>query len=116
MPRRAFRRDSEIRLSHPAPFPPPPQMNPEWDDMRIHGTSLSAGPADCHYLGGQVGTTASLFWELLSAAHGLAHLKALELRMAEIERLVVAGLVMRGAEGVRFRPGLEHRMIGPDRV
>ena len=52
----------------------------------------------------------------LAALDGLAHLEALELRMIEIERLVLAGILMDGAERLRLRPRLERRVARLDRV
>src|SRR3954471_19865166 len=46
----------------------------------------------------------------------LDHLEALELGMAEIGRLGVAGPRMRGTKSIRFGPGFESGMVGPDRV
>src|SRR3954449_13080207 len=43
----------------------------------------------------------------------LDHLEALELGMAEIGRLGVAGPRMRGTKSIRFGPGLERRMVRP---
>ena len=45
----------------------------------------------------------------LGPLHRLAHLEALELRMLEVERLVVAGAAVGGAELVRPGPRLERR-------
>src|ERR1700681_2146970 len=42
--------------------------------------------------------------------------EALELRVAEIERLVVSRLMMRGPERLRFGPRFEHGPVFPDRV
>src|SRR5438309_3145565 len=50
------------------------------------------------------------------ALDGLQHLKALELRVAEIKRLVVAGAAMRGAERFRLRPGGESLLVRPHRM
>src|SRR5262245_40958737 len=52
----------------------------------------------------------------LAAPHGLAHLEAFELRMIEVERLVLAGIPVRGAERLRLGPGFERRPVLPDRV
>src|SRR4051812_36321041 len=46
----------------------------------------------------------------------LDHLEALELGMAEIGRLGVAGPRMRGTKSIRFGPGFERGMVGPYRV
>src|ERR1700733_14587072 len=51
-----------------------------------------------------------------AALHGLNGFKTLELRMPEIERLVVAGPRMRGTKGLRFGPCLKGGMALPDRV
>src|SRR5690242_19549007 len=53
---------------------------------------------------------------LRATAHSLLDLKALELRVAEIERPVVAGPVMRGTKRFRLRPGLEGSVVSPHRV
>src|SRR4029077_10313252 len=52
----------------------------------------------------------------LAALHRLAHLKTLELRVLEIEWLVVAGLVMSRPEGLGLGPRLEDGMVCPDGV
>jgi hypothetical protein len=52
----------------------------------------------------------------LAPLHGLAHLEAFELRMIEVERLVLAGILVDGAERLRLGPGFERRLAGPDRV
>src|SRR4029077_1451207 len=57
------------------------------------------------------GTTGILAF--LLTAHGLLDYETLELRMAEIERFVVAGLVMRRAECFRPRPSLEGSVARP---
>src|SRR5579872_6981016 len=44
----------------------------------------------------------------------LDHGEALEAGMAEVERLVVAGVAMGGAERLRFGPGLEILARAPD--
>ena len=44
------------------------------------------------------------------------HLEALERGMAQIERLVAAGIAVRRAERLRAGPGLEVRVGAPDRV
>src|SRR5262249_36593146 len=48
--------------------------------------------------------------------HRLPHLEAFELRMIEIERLVVAGATVGGAKLLRPGPGLERRAALPHRV
>jgi hypothetical protein len=50
----------------------------------------------------------------LAALDNLAHVEALELRMPEIEGLVVAGVAMRGAERLGLGPGFEGRAALPD--
>jgi hypothetical protein len=45
---------------------------------------------------------------------GLQDLEALKLRVAEMERLVAAGPLVRGAKGRRSRPGLEICLAAPD--
>src|SRR6266404_4496883 len=52
----------------------------------------------------------------LAAPHGLAHLEPLELRVPEVERLVIAGLVMRRPERIRFGPRFKHGAVLPDGV
>src|SRR5260370_15961241 len=52
----------------------------------------------------------------LAAPHRLTHLEALELRVPEIERLVVAGLVMRRPEGLGLGPCFKDGMVFPDGV
>src|SRR5450432_1630829 len=53
---------------------------------------------------------------LRATLHRLANLEPLELRVAEIERLVVAGPGMRGPKRVRPRPRFEGSVVRPDRV
>src|ERR1700738_5215634 len=55
MPRRTFRNDREIGLSHAAPFPPPPQEHAEWNNMCVHDPSITSRAAGFHDLRGQVG-------------------------------------------------------------
>src|SRR5437899_11876080 len=52
----------------------------------------------------------------LAAPHRLAHLEPLELRVFEIERLVVAGLVMRLPEGLGLGPCFKDGAVFPDGV
>src|SRR5262245_11466440 len=52
----------------------------------------------------------------LAAPHGLADLEAFELRMVEVERLVLAGIPVRGTERLRLGPGFERRPVLPDGV
>src|ERR1700686_1891117 len=52
----------------------------------------------------------------LAHAHRLADLETLELRVPEIERLVVPGGVMRGPERCALGPGLDRGAVLPHRV
>src|SRR4051812_6749048 len=52
----------------------------------------------------------------LAPLNGLAHLEAFELRMIEVERLVLAGILVDSAERLRLGPGFERRLARPDRV
>src|ERR1700693_2737602 len=52
----------------------------------------------------------------LAAPDRLTHLEPLELRVIEIERLVVAGLVMCGPERLRFCPRFKDGTVFPHRV
>src|ERR1700754_2474340 len=52
----------------------------------------------------------------LASGYRLNRLKPLELRMTEIERLVVAGSRMCGPERLRFGPRLEGGAVFPDRM
>src|SRR5262249_44432382 len=62
------------------------------------------------------GTTLAVDATLPLPAHGLLDLEPLEFRMLEIERLVVAGLVMRGTKRFRLGPRLERGIAGPHGV
>src|SRR5262249_28628880 len=53
---------------------------------------------------------------LLPTLHRLPHLEALELRVAEVERLVLAGVAVGGAERLGLGPGVGGGMALPYRV
>jgi hypothetical protein len=50
---------------------------------------------------------------ILAAMHRLADLEAFELRMVEVERLVLAGVPMGETECFRLGPGFERRLALP---
>src|SRR5260370_675212 len=50
---------------------------------------------------------------ILAATHRLADLEAFELRMVEVERLVLAGVPMGETECFRLGPGFERRLALP---
>jgi hypothetical protein len=52
----------------------------------------------------------------LAPTHSLAHLEALELRMVDVERLVLARILVGGAEFLRPCPGFERRLALPNGV
>src|SRR5271156_2012045 len=52
----------------------------------------------------------------LAAPNGLAHLEPLELRVIEIQRLVVSRAAMRGPERFRSGPCLEYSAVLPPRA
>src|SRR5215467_12769802 len=52
----------------------------------------------------------------LAPTHSLAHLEALELRMVDVERLVLARILVGGAEFLRPCPGFECRLALPNGV
>src|ERR1700730_545013 len=52
----------------------------------------------------------------LAASHRLAHLKPLELRVIQIQRLVVTRPTMRGPERLRFGPSFKGGAAFPDSV
>ena len=52
----------------------------------------------------------------LAPTHSLAHFEALELRMVDVERLVLARILVGGAEFLRPCPGFERRLALPNGV
>jgi hypothetical protein len=63
----------------------------------------------------RVGTTV-LGGRIFPATHGLEDLEAFELRMAEVERLVLSGIPVGKTECFRSGPRLELGPALPDRV
>ena len=51
-----------------------------------------------------------------AASYCLNGLEPLELRMTEVERLVIAGSSVRGTEGVRFGPRFKAGTVSPHRM
>jgi hypothetical protein len=62
------------------------------------------------------GSTTALRDRIFAATHRLADLEAFELRMVEVERLVLPGVPMGKAECFRLGPGFERRLALPYRV
>src|SRR5262245_58283570 len=51
-----------------------------------------------------------------ASTHGLADLETLELRMVDVERLVLAGILVGGAKRLRLGPRFEGALVLPDRM
>src|SRR5262249_50276188 len=63
-----------------------------------------------------LGVAPELVYRGLASTHSLAHLEALELRMVDVERLVLARILVGGAEFLRPCPGFECRLALPNGV
>ena len=62
------------------------------------------------------GSATALRDSIFAATHGLADLKAFELRMVEVQRLVLPSVTMGKTECFRLGPGFERRLALPCRV
>jgi hypothetical protein len=51
-----------------------------------------------------------------ASMHGLPHLEALELRMVDVERLILAGILVDGTKCLRLGPRFEGILVLPDRM
>src|SRR5262249_16435525 len=51
-----------------------------------------------------------------ASTYGLPDLEALELRMVDVERLVLAGILVGGAKCLRLGPRFEGTLLLPDRI
>src|SRR5262249_8039957 len=51
-----------------------------------------------------------------ASTHGLPGLETLELRMVDVERLVLAGILVGGTKRLRLGPRFESPLVLPDRM
>src|SRR5262249_38252129 len=51
-----------------------------------------------------------------ASRYGLPNLETLELRMVDVERLVLAGILMGGTKCFRLGPGFQGTLVLPDRM
>jgi hypothetical protein len=51
-----------------------------------------------------------------ASMYGLPHLETLELRMVDVERLILAGILVDGTKCLRLGPRFEGTLVLPDRM
>ena len=51
-----------------------------------------------------------------ASTYGLPHLETLELRMVDVERLILAGILVDGTKCLRLGPRFEGTLVLPDRM